>query len=92
VPAKRPYKFLQHRDKHDWTLDDLPEPTIKMAKKALIEKGIYPSWEQYGGNKEHAWWINHYNNWNQVCNAGMIAASIAIADDNPELAVKRLRT
>ena len=40
----------------------------------------------------HAWWINHYNNWNQVCNAEMIAASIAIADDNPELAVKRLRT
>ena len=75
----------------DWTLDDLPEPTIKMAKKALIEKGIYPSWEQYGGNKEHAWWINHYNNWNQVCNAGMIAASIAIADDNPELAAKTIK-
>jgi len=75
----------------DWTLDDLPEPTIKMAKKALIEKGIYPSWEQYGGNKEHAWWINHYNNWNQVCNAGMIAASVAIADDNPELAAKTIK-
>jgi hypothetical protein len=52
----------------DWTLDDLPESTIKEAKKALIEKGIHPSWEEYGGDKSNAWWINHYNNWNQVCN------------------------
>jgi hypothetical protein len=75
----------------DWTLDDLPESTIKEAKKALIEKGIYPSWEEYGGNKDNIWWINHYNNWNQVCNGGMIAASIAIAGDDPELAAKTIR-
>lgn len=75
----------------DWTLDDLPESTIKKAKKALIEKGIYPSWEEYGGNKQNAWWIDHYNNWNQVCNGGMIAASIAIADDDPELAAKTIK-
>ncbi|MQY77687.1 MAG: hypothetical protein GH151_00585 [Bacteroidetes bacterium] len=75
----------------DWTLDDLPESTIKEAKKALIEKGIYPSWEEYGGNKQHAWWIDHYNNWNQVCNGGMIAASIAIAEDEPELAEKTIK-
>jgi len=75
----------------DWTLDDLPVSTIKKAKKALIEKGIYPSWEEYGGNKQHAWWIDHYNNWNQVCNGGMIAASIAIAEDEPELAAKTIK-
>ncbi len=75
----------------DWTLDHLPETTIKEAKRALIEKGIYPSWEEYGGNKQNAWWIDHYNNWNQVCNGGMIAASIAIADDEPELAAKTIK-
>lgn len=75
----------------DWTLGDLPEPTIKDAKRALIEKGIYPSWEEYGGNKHHAWWVDHYNNWNQVCNGGMIAASIAIADEDPELAAKTIK-
>jgi len=75
----------------DWTLDDLPESTIKKAKKALIEKGIYPSWEEYGGNPSNIWWINHYNNWNQVCNAGMIAASISVADDEPELAAKTIK-
>lgn len=75
----------------DWTLDDLPESTIKIAKKALIEKGIYPSWEEHGGNMQDAWWIDHYNNWNQVCNGGMIAASIAIADEEPELAAKTIK-
>ena len=75
----------------DWTLDDLPESTIEIAKKALIEKGIYPSWEEHGGDKSNAWWIDHYNNWNQVCNGGMIAASIAIADDDPGLAAKTIK-
>lgn len=75
----------------DWTLDDLPDSTIQKAKRALIEKGIYPSWEEYGGNKNNAWWVNHYNNWNQVCNGGMIAASISIAEDDPLLAAKTLK-
>lgn len=75
----------------DWTLDKLPASTITIAKTALIEKGIYPSWPEHGGNIDHAWWVNHYNNWNQVCNGGMIAAAITIADQNPELAVKTIR-
>jgi len=75
----------------DWTLDDLPETTIKLAKKALMEKGIYPSWKEYGADMRNAWWIDHYNNWNQVCNGGMIAASIAIADEEPELAAKTIK-
>jgi hypothetical protein len=75
----------------DWTLDDLPETTITLAKKALMEKGIYPSWKEYGADMRNAWWIDHYNNWNQVCNGGMIAASIAIADEEPELAAKTIK-
>jgi len=75
----------------DWTLDKLPASTIAIAKTALIEKGIYPSWPEHGGDINHAWWVDHYNNWNQVCNGGMIAAAISIADQNPELAVKTIR-
>jgi len=73
----------------DWTCDRLPESTIRIAKKALIEKGIYPSWPEHGGTEQ--WWVDHYNNWNQVCNGGMIAASIAIADVDPELAAKTIK-
>ncbi|MEZ5105203.1 MAG: heparinase II/III family protein [Draconibacterium sp.] len=68
----------------DWTAGALPKSTIEMAKTALIEKGIKPS---YVGNMG---WINGTNNWNQVCNGGMIAASIAIAEKDPELAAKTI--
>lgn len=68
----------------DWAGDDLPEATVELAKKALIEKGIMPSFEGERG------WINGSNNWNQVCNGGMIAAAIMIADIEPELAAKTI--
>lgn len=75
----------------DWTLDDLPAATIATAKEALIEKGIQPSWEAHDDGVDYAWWIDHYNNWNQVCNGGLIAASITIADVDPQLAAKTIR-
>lgn len=68
----------------DWTEGDLPSTTIDAAKTALIDKGILPSYEGSRG------WIDGDNNWNQVCNAGMIAASIVIAEDNPELAARTI--
>ncbi len=33
-------------------------------------------------------WVNGDNNWNQVCNGGMIAASIAIAEKDPDTGCK----
>lgn len=71
----------------DWTAGDLPKATIEEAEKALIEKGINPSWP--ADNKNPSWAYGN-NNWNQVCNGGMIAASIAIAERDPELAAKTL--
>lgn len=68
----------------DWTAGDLPESTMRLAKTALIEKGIKPSYGKGMG------WINGTNNWNQVCNGGMIAASIAIAGENPALAAQTI--
>ncbi len=75
----------------DWTLGDLPASTITTTKRALINKGILPSWETSGAEANWAWWVDHYNNWNQVCNGGMIAASVAISDKDPELAAKTIR-
>lgn len=71
----------------DWTAGDLPGPTIELAEKALIEKGIQPSWSEDGKNPG---WAYGNNNWNQVCNGGMIAASIVIAGREPELAAKTI--
>ena len=70
----------------DWTAGDLPEETQRLAIDALIQKGIKPSWE---GDTTPGWAYGT-NNWNQVCNGGMIAASIAIAEAEPELAAKTI--
>lgn len=71
----------------DWTHGDLPKVTEELAIRALIEKGIKPSWPENGENPS---WVYNNNNWNQVCNGGMIAASIAIAERDPELAAKTI--
>lgn len=69
----------------DWTGNALPKKTLALARKSLIEKGINPSFVKgnYG-------WVNGTNNWNQVCNGGMIAAAIVIGDQDPALAAKTI--
>ena len=71
----------------DWVGEELPKATVDLAKTSLIEKGIKPSYPQNG----MLGWVKGTNNWNQVCNGGMIAASIVIADKDPELAAKTIR-
>ena len=70
----------------DWAGDDLPKATVKQAKNALIEKGINPSYNPDGNTG----WVTGTNNWNQVCHGGMIAASIAVAEQDPELAARTI--
>ena len=70
----------------DWASQDLPPSTVELAKTALIEKGIQPSYNE----AENVGWINGTNNWNQVCHGGMIAASIVIAEQDPKLAAKTI--
>lgn len=72
----------------DWVGKDLPKSTVELAKKSLIEKGIKPSWPENG---ETPRWAYGHNNWNQVCNGGMIAASIVVAEVEPELAARTIQ-
>jgi hypothetical protein len=71
----------------DWTGEFLPKSTIQLAKKSLVEKGIIPSYNEGG---ERMYWINSTNNWNSVCHGGMVAASLVVADIEPELAAKTI--
>ncbi len=66
----------------DWTAGDLPAATAALAREALLEKGIGP--HRPGTGKRGPFYGD--NNWNQVCNGGMIAAAIAVAEQEPELA------
>ena len=69
----------------DWTDGELPETTVRLAKKALLDKGLDAD------GKGQARIVARDNNWNQVCNGGMIAAAIALADDEPELAATTIQ-
>lgn len=71
----------------DWVGDRLPGKTVARAKTALIKKGIWPSYAKHGGNR----WVGGDNNWNQVCHAGMVAASLVVFDRNPDLATRTIR-
>lgn len=70
----------------DWAGDDLPASTVERAKTALIEKGLEPSYNKEGNTG----WITGDNNWNQVCHGGMIAAAVAVAGEEPELAARTI--
>lgn len=70
----------------DWAGAELPPATVKKAKRALIDLGIKPSYNKKGNTG----WIKGTNNWNQVCHAGMIAAAIVVAEDEPALASKTI--
>jgi hypothetical protein len=71
----------------DWVGDELPKATVDAAKKALVEKAILPSYNEGG---KPMFWINVSSNWNAVCHGGLIAASLAVAETNPELAAKTI--
>jgi hypothetical protein len=70
----------------DWVGEDLPKTTLALAYSALIEKGIKPSYNPAGNTG----WVKGTNNWNQVCHGGMVAAAIAIAEQDPALATQTL--
>tara|TARA_Y100000814_G_scaffold56881_1_gene35292 strand:- start:1461 stop:2864 length:1404 start_codon:yes stop_codon:yes gene_type:complete len=71
----------------DWVGPDLPASTVELAKQSLIEKGIDTSWPEDG---KHPHWAYGHNNRNQVCHGGLVAASLAIAEVDPELAAKTI--
>lgn len=71
---------------YDWLYDKLtPEQRDEIAK-ALIEKGIRPSFVT-----PEPFFVQGTNNWNQVCHASLSAAAIVTADREPALAEQVLQ-
>jgi hypothetical protein len=70
----------------DWAGEWLPPSTVKLAHRALKNKALEMSWNGEGYN----WWIVRDNNWNQVCHAGMVAAALILAEEEPELATQTI--
>jgi len=66
---------------YDWLFENLAESTRMEVKNAIVTKGMKPL-----KVSKYTWWLKSDNNWNQVCNAGMVYGALAIQEDNPELA------
>jgi len=68
---------------YDWLFNYLDNETRGKIKAALIEKGLKPGLDVY---EKNGWWARSEHNWNQVCNGGMIAGALAIAETDPSYA------
>ncbi|GAA4029083.1 hypothetical protein GCM10022409_11530 [Hymenobacter glaciei] len=66
---------------YDWLYAELPEASRRIIRNALVQKGLQPSFDA-----KHNDWLQKSNNWNQVCNAGMVFGALAIYEDQPTLA------
>lgn len=68
---------------YDWLYNDIPEESREMIREAIVNKGINPSYDN-----KYNWFVNSDNNWNQVCNTGMVYGALAVKEDYPDLAMK----
>ncbi len=75
---------------YDWLFDVWSEKQKETIRNALVEKGLKPALASYEGKERYGWWVRCHHNWNQVCNGGIGAGALAIAEATPELSSKIL--
>lgn len=77
---------------YDWLYKDLSDETKAAVEKALYNNAFCPVFE----SGEEPRFYKATNNWNQVCNGGLVAAAIAVCDRYPkeakELVVKAIKS
>jgi len=71
---------------YDWLNDYLDDETKEILRDGLIRHGITPALSAYEENRYS--FPTRQNNWNQVCNGGMIIGALAIADEEPDIAAR----
>lgn len=74
---------------YDWLHHHLSPRERARLKVAMMEKSLSFARAAYGSARptdKRLWFVKSRNNWNQVCNAGLLAAALALAEDEPALA------
>ena len=61
---------------YDWLYPELSEDQRLEIRTAILDKGLRPS--------DGQWFFTSNNNWNQVCNAGMVCGALAVWEDAPD--------
>lgn len=65
---------------YDWLYHYLHPETKQTVLKAIQTKGF-----EAAKNKKNAWFYEAKNNWNSVCNSGLVYGALALYDEVPEL-------
>lgn len=65
---------------YDWLYDELSQQTRETVAEALYQKAVVPALYR----EKPPRFYRMKNNWNQVCNGGLVAAAIAICDRYPQ--------
>lgn len=66
---------------YDWLYDLMSESDRQAVCQALLKNGLEPSFDtSYNG------FLTSANNWNQVCNAGMVFGALALYEEAPDVA------
>ena len=69
---------------YDWLYNDLPASERSLIRRAILVKGIAPSYDTaYHAQRK---WLSVTNNWNQVCNTGISYGAMAVFEDDPKFA------
>lgn len=67
---------------YDWLYNNMSLVDRETIRNGLKIKGL----SEYRKSYESAWWHNGDNNWNQVCNGGLLVGALAIAETDPTYA------
>jgi hypothetical protein len=68
---------------YDWLYQKISPQDRATIRTAIVQLGLVEGVKVY---QDKGWWAIRDNNWNQVCNGGMILGALAIAEHEPELA------
>ena len=75
---------------YDWLHAKLSVDERATLKSALLKHGLALAPDAYNPagatDKRVSRWVTAHHNWNQVCNGGLLAAALALADEEPALA------
>ena len=74
---------------YDWLYDQISPEDRSTIRQAIVKLGLEPGIQVY---EKGGWWATGNNNWNQVCNGGMIMGALAIADEETDLFSKTLNS
>ena len=68
---------------YDWLYDELDDALKIKIQDAIVQKAFNSS-----KVSSYNWFYDRMNNWNQVCNAGLVYGALAILEEEPSFSVE----